>query len=83
LIQILCINALRATNAGVMAAKTCRVNSPQADAKRQKATSGNADTTLGVAGNRQSRPATLYRAVTLSSVMPEELGKAQSPCMLP
>jgi hypothetical protein len=43
LIQILCINALRSANAGVVTAKTGRVNPPQADAKSPKAVSGNAD----------------------------------------
>jgi hypothetical protein len=57
LIQILHVKALRRVNAVFAVAKTGRVNSARAYAKRLKATSGNADTafSFGKFGNRSAR----------------------------
>jgi hypothetical protein len=65
--QILCINALRPAAQRFALAKAGRVNPVEGRAKRRKTASGKADTAFRFQVREESRPAALYRAVTLSS----------------
>ena len=81
MIQILRIKALWPVNAGFAAVKAGRVNAASVDAKWLKAVFRNRDTAFRLHKNGDSLCGAVYRAVTLSSLMPGELGKARSPCM--
>jgi mannose-6-phosphate isomerase-like protein (cupin superfamily) len=81
LIQILCIKEPAPVGAAFAAAKARGVNRARGAPERPTTSSGGADSASQPAKNRESSGIALYRAVTLSGLMPRELGKVPDPCM--
>jgi mannose-6-phosphate isomerase-like protein (cupin superfamily) len=81
LIQILCINAGEPADTELAVQKARRVNRAGAGAERERAAFGSADTAFRSWENRDSAASALYRAVTLSPVAHENLGKVLRPCL--
>jgi len=77
LIQILCINSEKPADAELAGAKLGRVNRDLSQGKRRNSAPGDADAAGAYRKSRKFPATALYRAVTLSRVMPKKARKTR------